>query len=211
MLRRLSLATVLSLLAAGSAAAQPLPGLSGGQTAAIIAAIIFVIFAAIGIYMIHAGIRSRRLAKAAETWPTTGGTVVASAVKEYKSYDRKQHRTNYTYAPEILYTYKIAGTDYQSSTVRFGELTRNSRNLADELVGKYKPGSVVAVRYDPQDPARATLETQSAGGRQILTGAVFIAVPLFIAAVGGILLASGADKPNLPLEAQEQINPAGAN
>ncbi len=202
-IRSLGLSAALTLLTASPAAAKPILGLSEGQFVALAMSVGLVVFIAIGIYSIYSGIKSRGIAKASETWPTTGGTVLASEVVERKSYNRKQRMTTYYYEPLIRYSYKIAGTDYESSVIRFGDLVRNSRSLADELVTKYPQGSTVAVRYDPSDPARATLETASAGGRQFLTGIVFITVPIFIAVIASILW-SGHDLPPQMIEQPNQ-------
>jgi hypothetical protein len=92
--------------------------------------------------------------------------------------------------------------------IRFGDLEKQSRSLAEEMTAKYPAGSTVAVRYDPHDK-RATLETQSAGGSQIGTGIFFIAVPLAIV-IGTSLILFLSDEQNasLPPEVLEQLNKA---
>ena len=91
--------------------------------------------------------------------------------------------------------------------IRFGDLEKQSRSLAEEMTAKYPAGSTIAVRYDPHDPKRATLETQSAGGSQIGTG--IIAVPLAIAiGTSVILFLSDEQNASLPPEVLEQLNKA---
>ena len=201
----------LGLLAGGilyaqPAAAAPILGTTEGQTVMIIASALLAVFAGIGIYMIYSGIRSRAIARASETWPTTGGTVLASEVEERAVRHRKSNTMTYYYEPKVHYTYKVGGTSYESSVIRFGDLVRNSKKLPDEIRARYPAGATVAVRYDPADPSRATLETESAGGRQILSGTVFILASLFIVAVAWAIIGFSSGGPDLPPEVIEQLN-----
>ena len=77
---RLGLALAATLLTAGPTAAQPIPGLTTEQTMLVIAGLLLVVFSAIGAYLIYSGIKNRRTAKASETWPVTGGTVLDSDI-----------------------------------------------------------------------------------------------------------------------------------
>ena len=142
-------ATLLSLR---QAAAAPVPSTTGSQTGLIIAGILLLIFGGLGAYMVYSGIKSRANARASETWPTAGGTVLASEVEQRAHYSHKTRKTTYDYEPKIRYRYKVAGTDYESDVIRFGDLVRNSAKLPEELVAKYPAGSTVAVRYDSADP-----------------------------------------------------------
>ena len=201
-MRSFCLGAALTLLAATPAAARPMPGSGEGRIFALIVTAMLVIFIAAGLYMIYSGIRNRRVAKASEVWPATGGTVLSSKVSARKSRGRKRKTATYQYEPAIRYRYRVAGTEYESSVIRFGDLARSSRALPEKLVAAYPEGATVAVRYDPDDPARATLETEAAGGRQVTMGVFFIAVTLCIAAVA-MMLGLGSD---LSPEVMERIN-----
>jgi hypothetical protein len=201
----LALAFVSTLLWHHPAAAAPIPGTTEAQTVLIIVGALAVIFAGIGAYMIYSGISNRAIARASETWPTAGGKVLGSEVEKRAVRHRKTNTTTYYYTPKIRYSYRVGGADYESSIVRFGELARNSKTLADELVAKYPAGATIAVRFDPDDPRRATLESESAGGRQMLTGAVFIAVPLFVLGIAGVIIGFGGPA-DLPSELADQLN-----
>jgi hypothetical protein len=179
--------------------------MSDSITFVLIAGTVLVGCAAVGVYLIYSGLKNLRLSAASETWPITGGTVLASDVVTRVS-SGKGGRTTY-YTPQIRYTYKLGGIEHESDVIRFGDLERKRRALADELVAKYPAGSTVAVRYDPQSPERATLETVSAGGSQIGSGVFFIIVPLIIVGVGGLaVFLSDEQKANLQPEFLEQIN-----
>jgi Protein of unknown function (DUF3592) len=172
----------------------------------VIAGLLLVVFSVISAYLIYSGIRNRSTARASETWPVAGGTVLSSDVASRVSRQKNSSTVTY-YKPQIRYGYKVAGTEYESEVIRFGDLEKQSRSLADEIVAKYPVGSTIAVRYDPQDPKRATLETQSAGGSQVGAGIFFIAVPLAIAiGTALILFLSDEQKSSLPPEVLEQLN-----
>ena len=179
--------------------------MSETTTFILIATTVLVGCGAVGIYLIYSGLRNLRLSAASDTWPITGGTVLASDVVIHVS-SGKGGKTTY-YTPQVRYAYKVGGIEHESDVIRFGDLERKRRALADEMVAKYPAGSTVAVRYDPQSPERATLETQSAGGSQIGSGAFFIIVPLIIVGVGALaFFLSDEQKANLQPEFLGQIN-----
>ena len=90
--------------------------------------------------MVYSGLKSRANARASETWPTAGGTVLASDVEQRAHYSPKTRKTTYDYEPKIRYRYKVAGTDYESDVIRFGDLVRNSAKLPNELVSEISCG-----------------------------------------------------------------------
>jgi hypothetical protein len=206
MISRLSLALALALIS-HPAVAQPIPGLSEGETVAVIGAVLLIIFTAVGGYSIYAGLKNRRLSRESELWPTAGGTVLSSEVTKRTYRDPKQRTTTTYYAPLVRYQYRVGGTDQECTVIRFGDLESGDVKSAEAFVAKYPPGATVAVRYDPQQPSRATLETQSAGGAQIWTGAFFIVVPLIIMILIAVVIGFSNDRRNdLPPEVLEQLN-----
>ena len=176
-------------------------------TFVLIATAMLAGFDAIGSYLIYSGLKNLRLSAASETWPVAGGTVLESAIVTRISLG-KGGATTY-YKPQIRYTYKVGGTQNESDVIRFGDLERKRRSLADEMVAKYPAGATVAVRYDPQNPSRATLEMESAGGSQIGSGAFFIIVPLIIIGGAALIFFLADDRAaDLPPEVLEQLNKA---
>jgi hypothetical protein len=187
MVSRLSLASPALVLNPEPAAAQVVAGLTGAQTFGLIIAGLVLICLAFGVYLTYAGLRNRKLAKVSETWPTAGGTVLASEITKRTHRDQKTRVTYTYYTPQIRYGYKVGGADYEGSIIRFGDLERSSITLPQELVSKYPAGAAVGVRYDPADPNRATLETKSAGGGQIAAGVLFVVVPLLAVGIGSFV------------------------
>jgi hypothetical protein len=205
-MRSLLLALAATLMTAGPAAAEPIPGTTNEQTMLLIVGVLLIVFCAIGAYLIYAGIKNRRLAKASELWPTAGGKVLGADISK-RVYRDKDRRTTTFYTPRVHYTYSVGSTDYEGDVIRFGDVEQGHISLAEAIIAKYPTGSVVAVRYDPDDPKRATLETQSAGGGQIATGIFFIVIPLAIAIGTALIMYFAAgQKASLPPEVLEQLN-----
>jgi hypothetical protein len=172
----------------------------------VFAVLMLLTFGALGVYMVYSGIKSRTNARASEIWPVAGGTVLASEIESKRVFNPKSRTVTHSYEPIIRYSYKVAGTDYESSTVRFGDLVRNSDGLAKELVARYPVGSTVAVHYDPADPRCAALESVSAGWRQMVMGAAFIAVPLFILVITLLTAGWTSVRPSLPPDSADLLN-----
>jgi hypothetical protein len=185
------------------AAAQDNSGMSA-QTFALVIAGLLLICAAFGGYLIYAGLKSRKLAKASETWPTASGTVLSSEVKTHTVHT-KQARTT-TYTPKVTYSYAADGSSYVGSTIRFGDLSSGSPTAAQEIAAKYPQGAAVVVRHDPAEPSRATLETSMPGHGQVIAGISFIVVPLLIAGAGALIFGPKLTAP--PPVPQEQVAPA---
>jgi len=182
-----SIALLLTLV---PAAAQEQSGMSGA-TFALIVAVLVLLCATFGGYFIYAGKRNQRLAKESETWPTVDGTVLRSEVKS-RIVRTKQTRST-TYTPAVTYRYAVGGSAYESSVIRFSDLSTANWRLAEDIVAKYPQGNTVSVRYDPASPSRATLETVQPGNGQVITGILFIVVPLLVAAIGAIVFRPSHD------------------
>lgn len=115
-------------------AAQPIAGMSQGQTVALIATGLLVVFGAVGGYLLYIGLRNRRLARESALWPTTGGTVITSDVSKRTSRDRKRKTTSTSYKPTIRYSYSVAGHGFECEVIRFGSLEGGSYQKAKEIV-----------------------------------------------------------------------------
>jgi hypothetical protein len=196
LMRSLSLTAAVTFLATGSAFADPLSGLGESQKGFLIVGAVVAVFWAIGAWLIYAGTKSRKLAQASELWPTAEGTVLSAEVSKQTYRDPQQHTTSHTYTPQVRYSYSVAGKSYEGKVIRFGDMAQGAASLAEAIVAKYPAGAAVAVRYDPQSPSRATLETASAGGGQIWAGIFLIALPVVIAVVVLLVAAfSGSPTP----------------
>ncbi len=101
-------------------------------------------------------------AKASETWPTTSGQVLTSAVVEEESNDRDGSSTTW-YNPAVTYSYNAGTGTLQASRIRFANMRKGSRKKAEEIIARYPVGSTPVVRYNPEKPSEAVLETERPG------------------------------------------------
>ena len=95
----------------------------------------------------------------ADEWAHTMGTVISSTVQVSTAGPRRRE------TPLVLYTYQVAGAEFQGSRLRAGRAGRPSRAGADgsdasasSTVARYTAGSSVTVYYDPANPANSALE-----------------------------------------------------
>ncbi len=154
------------------AAAKPVM-VGGGWLAALV-------FAGLGGFLVRKGLAYRGEAAAMSAWPAVEGEILDSSVRKrvdsgYDSADIAR------YIPEVRYAYKIGGVAQEGTTIRvgLGDFGYVSEQQAREHVARYPAGARVAVRYDPENPKTAVLETgQVGGGNKIFAGLIFLLLGL---------------------------------
>ena len=126
-------------------------GIFGGLCATIVPIIFFVIF---GIFLYRRSQQGQAAKQAAQSWPSTMGTVLMSSVQS-----RRSGNSTSIY-PVVVYQYSVNGQTYQSQTVKAGEQFFNVRVLgqAEETVRRYPIGAQVMVYYNPANPQQSALE-----------------------------------------------------
>jgi hypothetical protein len=106
----------------------------------------------------------------ARSWPTTQGEIVRShyEIKEYRS----KFESGHVYVPAIRYRYMIDGRVFQSDRTWTGRRYR-AKTLRDvhAFLADYPKGRPIPVRYDPAEPARATLFVETDYEMTIMCGA----------------------------------------
>ena len=112
-----------------------------------------LIFIVAGGAVLFSGGRDLMRARESADWPKAAGVIVSSAVAENTG---GKHGT--TYAANIHYSYTVAGIDYVTGKVSFGEHGSNDRSRAQGIVAGYPPGKKVTVHYAPGQPSLAVLE-----------------------------------------------------
>ena len=122
--------------------------------------ILYIAFIVLGVFFIGMAIMQQLKAKKAEkSWPTAPGVILSSIVGTHLSHSSRGGTTT-QYMPEVAYEYMVNEITYKGSSVGFGKSTTSSRK-ATEIVSRYHIGTAVSVHYDPQDPAKAVLETKA--------------------------------------------------
>ena len=77
--------------------------------------------------------------------------------------------------PEVRYGYTVAGRNFEARRVRFGDLKVSDESRAQAMIAPYPQGASVMVRYNPEKPEDATLETAKPGlGTPIFIGGIFL-------------------------------------
>jgi len=107
-------------------------------------------------------------------WPTTPGTVTASAVVEHVSRD-KDDNIEIRFVPQVRYSYRVGGREFHCDTQKWGwsELYV-SREGPEKILARYPKGGSVPVFYDPADPSKAVLEPGNRRGTFAPLAAVMV-------------------------------------
>ena len=156
----------------------------------IIALFLGAVFGILGLIFLIIALRSRKKAKASQSWPTVPGTVTAASLQENREID-EDGSVSYTYEPVVQYRYAVMGHEYVGSKIAFGANTFG-RAQAEQKVNAYPPGAAVTVHYNPDKPEEAVLETQAAGGSVFLiVGIIFLLIALGACCFSGAGLAMG--------------------
>jgi hypothetical protein len=125
--------------------------------------------------------RAVNKAKAAESWPSVPGRVIACEVREEESSDREGNSSTW-YNPVVTYAYSAGGREHQGSRLRFGNPRSASRKKADAAILPYPVGSTPPVRYNPERPEECVLETKKPGPIYLIMsvfGLLFVGMGLF--------------------------------
>jgi hypothetical protein len=110
-------------------------------------------------------------------WPHVTGTIVVSDLQRVKDTDG-----GYTYRPEVTYHYTVAGKEFVASRVAFGDrISLGWSAPAVKTVRRYRAGTSVVVRYNPNEPGEAVLQpgVHWLLPVAVLFGATFIAFGIF--------------------------------
>jgi hypothetical protein len=114
--------------------------------------------------------RTRRLASASASWPTTSGIITTSGVieeviQDQGNSDKSRVRWIHRYQVDLRYAYQVANRDFVGTTANWGWTdVYGLRELAEKAASPYSPGQPVAVHYDPEQPGNAVLEPDNRQG-----------------------------------------------
>jgi hypothetical protein len=138
-----------------------------------------VVAFAIGVVLYVVQFRQGLQADASKKWPTSSGTITASALERSPESKRR-------YRAVVQYRYRVGAAEYQSDRVFWGGNEGRQRHMA-LVVEAYPVGRKVPIHYDPQNPTEAILDpAQNAGSRPlVLYGVAMMALGLF-AFTGGV-------------------------
>ncbi len=119
---------------------------------------------ALGILMLGFGVSFVLEANGSRDWPTAQGTVENIRVTWRNDSNNSRTVPDREYFYEIYYDYQVDGQPYSGSRYSLGEgSTASDRTYSTEEEAReaafnaWTPAQVVAVYYDPADPASAVL------------------------------------------------------
>ena len=111
------------------------------------------VFFPFGVFLAARGGWNQARARASVGWPTVVGKVERSEAK----YGAGLYGGYFFLA--LSYRYAVGGRDYEGDRVQFGSSRFARKEFADRLADKYPAGAEVTVRYDPNDPVTAVLDS----------------------------------------------------
>jgi hypothetical protein len=135
-----------------------------------------LLFLGIGIWLIVRSIRERNKVDESQGWPTTLGQVLHNSVAESVATSDDDVTT---YHPEITYSYKVNGQDYEGNRIMIGAVPSGTQKSARDVTVRYPPGASVTVYYNPTNPREAILERKSkSASASMIIGIVFIVLSI---------------------------------
>ena len=120
------------------------------------------------------------MAVLSRSWSTAPGKIDTSDVSRKVSY-----RSGRFCALDVRYVYRAGGVDHVGTRLAFAPRWIGSQYIVDGLARRYAVGAAVDVRYDPNQPDDAVLETDDQLATQRMY-AVWICV--LVLAVGVIVM-----------------------
>jgi hypothetical protein len=128
--------------------------------------------------MLVQAVREYFTSQKSENWPSVEGRITETEIKGIGPSGER------AYYPKVSYTYSVLGQAY-TGDIRSGTREAYSSREEARLRMPYQPDAPVKVYYNPENPAKATLEvgTEATHGTQ---RSFFLAI--FVIALGVLML-----------------------
>ena len=146
---------------------------------------LFVIFLVLGLVAVGFVLRSLKRASDSRNWPSTNGVVLSSDV--HTTYDHSDEDSSVKYRAKVVYSYQVAGQEYQAERVRALEGSSNSSRRARANAAKYPQGEAVRVYYHPQKPDQCLLEPGIKPGDFLALGVTLVFVVIGVLGLLGVI------------------------
>lgn len=142
-----------------------------------------------GVVAVIFGIKNRKKAEASNAWPSAGGVITNTWIKENTDVDDEGYSST-TYTPKWEYKFQLGGQEFTSQKISFGgETGYGRRKRAQEELDKYPANSQVRVFYDPANPGESVLVQGTKGTMLgIIIGIVLILASIAVACGGGVMM-----------------------
>ncbi len=104
----------------------------------------------------------QRHAARQRAWPTVRGRIARSDVQEFQELEHRdsgRDRWRTAYRADIIYNYEIDGVRYTGDVAAGGtRVSSNIESFARKMADKYPAGTVLDIRYNPDNPAESVLQ-----------------------------------------------------
>ena len=119
-----------------------------------------IVAGVVGVLLVGMALFQARQALRAARWPTVQGRVLSAELEDGPSMGRFIPVASYRAV--VTYAYEVAGQEFTSKRVFFGDEVPQTGDGARDRVRTYSSGTVVQVWYDPRNPSSAVLEPYAA-------------------------------------------------
>jgi hypothetical protein len=158
-------------------------------TMSVIPYVIGAAFCVVGGGLGFGGLRARRKAKAASSWPTVSGTILSTEVVTHRSSGGAKHGTRVSYEPVVKYSYSVDGKEFKDGRIGFVDVS-GGKGAAEKRIAAFASRTDLVVHYNPKDPKEAVLDPKASGSLGLF------AIGIFLIVVGALVL---SDAPALAL------------
>ncbi|MCK9614104.1 MAG: DUF3592 domain-containing protein [Candidatus Omnitrophica bacterium] len=138
-----------------------------------------IVFVSLAVWMGSGIYRQAENGVSSSQWPSTEGYIVSSEITRHANGSSRRLRAT-RYSPNIYYTYKINGIEYEGRRLTFMN-SSGGKSWAEQKVNNYPAGKRVDVYYKPQDLTISVLEPGATMKWLILSsGAILIFCVVFL-------------------------------
>lgn len=114
-----------------------------------------IMFGGLGSFFAYQGAADWYSGVQSASWQTATGTVLDTRLASTSGTGRSGRH----YSPHVSYMYNVGGRSFVGDQLSFGRLTRGSGyGDAQQLLKRYRRGTIVAVHFDPARPERSVLQ-----------------------------------------------------
>lgn len=156
-----------------------------------------VMFGGLGSFFAYQGAADWYAGVQSASWQTAAGTVLDARLATSSGTGRN---SGTHYSPHISYTYNVGGRSFVGDQLSFGRLTRGSGyGDAQQVLKRYRRGTIVAVHFDPARPERSVLQPGWTWGSVFMAamGTIFALLGLAIFRGLGRTPRPQADRPSM--------------
>jgi hypothetical protein len=123
----------------------------------LVSALLTLVFGGLGLVFFLIYLSAKRKADASRAWPSTTGMIETSTITSSTHTDSDGFSST-SFAPVIVYSYSVMGSDFHSRRVGFGMDMSGPKSGAVSMMKRYPVGKTVSVFFDPEKPGEAVLE-----------------------------------------------------